>query len=237
MQIFDCLNISVLMQVMCAIVLGSKIGEGKFRQCWELKEDPALCAKLVRPNIEKRILPSLRVSVPSRVFTLINNGVFDVNQLEHDNITSLPGPIRQYAPIVMELIRDVRLSPQKILVTSRAFDYDHSPSKSLAETGPVHNEEFWNHIQHISNCMLDFRRYFSDVFHRGQNILVQKLTPTEFRPVLIDLKREGCRTYPYDVLLFLPSEQRRRFRRKLLAFKEKFDARTKIRRRSTVSSQ
>ncbi len=109
-----------------------------------------------------------------------------------------------------------------MIIASRAFDYDGTPSRTLQNHGPTNNANFWNHIDSIVDYMIESRRFIFDIFNAGQNIIVQKLSANEFVPVLIDVKKVGRSMYPTQLQLLHPSGQSNKFRKKLEGFQNRF---------------
>ena len=123
--------------------LGNLIGEGRYRRCFAVNEHPDLCAKTIKPTIEKQYFGRLKVTYPTRYYLLLQFGIADLNKLEWENVASLPQEMRMYAPPIVDLANNGDETGETMFVSSRAFDYDGTPSKTLLEHGPTSNAEFW----------------------------------------------------------------------------------------------
>ncbi|MDQ1343611.1 MAG: hypothetical protein QG650_330 [Patescibacteria group bacterium] len=128
---------------------------------------------------------------------------------------SFPDELRGFVP------DSVRLE-KECLIMARAIDFDGTPSKTLFETGPIGDSGFWEAVDFITEVLDRERLYFFDIFYKGNNVLVKRLSETESVPLIVDFKRLGWQAYPLQPNLILESEKRRKFFRRLRRFEEAF---------------
>ncbi len=204
-----------------SLPLTSKIDEGRSRECWETT-DPGLIVKKPKADIAKHY-PSLgfTVNFSGRVYRLLAYGTTDINRDEANIVDSLPSSIRSFVPETVRLEKQEDTS-ESLLIMSRTMDFDGQPSRTVQETGPIDNERFWQHVDELVQRMLENELYFCDIFWRGNNILVQRVNETEFRPVLVDVKRRGNSMYPYQLPLRFKTQLKEKFLRRLDSFKREF---------------
>ena len=200
--------------------LGAKIGEGTYRECREVVGSPDLCAKVLKPFRTKSYPLGITLTVPTHIYTLFKFGIADINRFEYAVIENLPPELRQYAPDRNEIIavnnRDTAL------VSTRQYDFNGQPSKTLHELNSLENEHFWREIDRIAEMMFDHRLYFFDIFHLGNNVIVQQEDTETARPVLIDFKRLGQRMYPFQFDLLTHRGRQSKLLRRLEQFRMRF---------------
>jgi hypothetical protein len=68
-------------------------------------------------------------------------------------------------------------------------DFDGGYSKTVENIGPIDNESFWIHVDKISDIFIKNKIYPFDIFSSGKNVVVQKISESERKPMLIDVKR------------------------------------------------
>ena len=168
--------------------LREKIGEGHYRTCFAT-DDTSLCAKKMKPTLEKTLLGFIEVNVSAKLYTLLLLGTKDLNRKELDITQSLPFTLQSYLPSTIFLQEDC-------LVMERPIDFDGAYSSTLQEYGPVGNEYFRNCVQDIRHICIQNNLRFLDTFHRGNNILVKRISEHAYKPILIDLKRLDPSFYP-----------------------------------------
>lgn len=98
-------------------------------------------------------------------------------------------------------------------------------SKTVEVNGPVNNKPFRDHVDKISDIFMKNKIYPFDIFSSGKNVIVQKISKSEWKPVLIDVKRFWYRQEPYQPNLLFDSQKKKKFYRRLVKFKEKFKVR------------
>ncbi len=182
---------------------GKKIGEGHFRECYAVEGEPGLCIKKLRSDLKP--LQKLHLFLFKR----------DPNREEFLTYQSLPDELKPYFSPVVEF-------RGKYLVTGRPMDHDGSHSLSLSVYGRVSNEYFWSDIDRIVSLLEKYNIWFFDAFRLGENVFVQKLSAKRYRPVIVDYKRLGWKSYPAQLNLLLNSERKKKFYRRLRRFEESF---------------
>jgi hypothetical protein len=67
------------------------------------------------------------------------------------------------------------------------------------QLGPIDNEPFWRHVDRIVGILRGRRAMLLGVFTgESASVLVHKVSPEEWRPVLIDFLKVGRRMYYYQ---------------------------------------
>lgn len=191
--------------------LGEEIGKGNYRFCYALKNTD-LSIKINRKFVIKN-LAGIKVHFPAFIFSFLKFGTVNPNKKEYEILMSLPTSLRTYLPKHIEY-RD------GYLIQSRPKDYDGNYSISVYHHRAFKNEAFWNHVKIIENMLLEHEIYPLDIFRGGGNIMIQKLSETEWKPILIDFKRVGYRPFAdsLDFKLVLKSEQRKKFLQRMESF-------------------
>lgn len=173
---------------------GSKIAEGNYRIVYESIDHPWFCYKVLKSRVSKRITSLL---------------CFGTSIEQHDigRFVSLPENLLQYTPHIQKWWSHT--------LYELIVNYDWSQALSMDEFWSVDNEAFWNHIKEIYNTFLSKELYYVDLFHKWNNVVVQKLSENEWKPVIIDLKRMACRRqYPLQPQLLIKKFARNKFIRR-----------------------
>lgn len=181
--------------------LSEPIGEGRYRECYGI-DGSNLCAKRLKP---------LKLNIKSLVAHILR----DINQEELDIFLNLPEDLKPYFPSKYQ-------KKNELLITERPKDFDDSFSKPLIEYGGIDNLSFWKSVDSIANLMVRHKLWLFDVFHMGNNIVVQRISENTYKPIIIDCKRFGWSSYPLQVNLLLDSEKEKKFHRRLDKFKQIF---------------
>ncbi len=180
-----------------------KIGEGNFRECFAVEGDPGLCIKRIRHDLG--FLQRLQVWILRR----------RMNEEERKIYDNLPEELKQYFnPIVDASVNN--------LVTERPYDYDGQHSRLVRDYGKISHEGFWLHVEEIVRLLDKHRIWFFDIFHLGANMFVQRLSETEWKPVIVDYKHIGWKSFPLQFNLLFDSEKRKKFYRNYRRFKARF---------------
>lgn len=198
--------------------LSHKSKGGRFREIFVVGDDRATVAKVPRASIKKRY-PFGEMSIPAAPYVLLKFGVVNVNEVDHRNYLALPEIVRTlYAPSTRML--------KGVLVQERVLDFDGSPSLSVdeyvAKHGRIVNKHFWEEVRCLKDLLLTERVYLLGAFYGGSNIMIKRLSPTDWRPILIDFKRLGNRSYPFQPHLSLRSNLEKKFIRQYARFCRKF---------------
>ncbi len=185
--------------------LADKIGEGNFRECFAVRNEPGLCVKRLKP--QPGFFRRLSIFVLRR----------DINREEFDIYNRLPDDLKPYFNPVLEFTGDY-------LVTSRPVDYDGKHSKPVCEYGKISNVLFWEEISKLLDLFEKHNIWFFDAFLKGRNVFVKKRSKDEWVPIIVDYKRLGWKAYPVQVNLVLDSEKRKKFYRYFRRFETNFRA-------------
>lgn len=196
------------------IIIGDKIGEGNFRQCYEIVGTD-LCTKRAKKHIMKEIF-GRTIYLNASIYSLLKFGATNLNKIEYKAIKSLPKELIPYLPAKISLTDDD-------LIMERSKDFDGSYSRIAIDNGLINNDAFWKHVTHIVTVLEENKVFPSDVFRNGNNVIVKRVSEEEWMPVLIDFKRIGYRSDPFQFNLLLKSEQSKKFHRRLLEFHKRFD--------------
>ncbi len=184
---------------------GDKIGEGNFRECFAVVGEPGLCIKRLKTGLGLR----QRLQV-----------IFLRRRMNHEELNtykSLPAELKEYFNPIIEASDDR-------LVTGRPLDYDGTHSRPVCDYGKVSNEMFWKEVEKVVALLDKHKIWFFDTFQIGTNIFVQRLSETEWKPIIIDYKHLGWKAFPMQFNLLLPSEKRRKFFRCYRRFEKRFRA-------------
>ncbi len=180
---------------------GKLIGSGKYRDCYSI-EGTHLCAKKKRPFHFK-----LKYFRP---------GFFrDLNKEEFKVYSNMPPKLKEFFPSNYQI-------EGSLLISERPRDYDGKYSKIIQEHGPVYNVPFWEDIDTIFNLLIEHKIWLFDVFNKGTNIMVQKVSEDVYKPVIIDCKKFGLKSYPLQLHLLFESELRKKLIRRLSYFHRRF---------------
>lgn len=176
-----------------------KIGEGHFRECFAVKGEPGLCIKVVKKN--------LSVWQRLQLFALMRQ----INKEEYLVYHCLPEELKPYFNPVVSVTSER-------LVVVRPVDYDGTHSRSVSDYGKVNNAHFWQEVNHLISLFEKHNLWFLDAFQFGTNVFVQRVSEGVWKPVIIDFKRQGWRSYPMQFNLLWRSEKRKKFYRKYARF-------------------
>ena len=142
-------------------------------------------------------------------------GISDINKFEYKQIENLPKSLKKYIP------SNVKLTEEG-LIMDRPKDFTGEYSKNIIEFGKVRNEYFWKCVEEICALFKENNLWYYDVFYKGNNILVKKVTTDKFVPIIVDIKAIGRKLNPLQINLILRSEQKRKFYRRFNKFKVKY---------------
>ena len=176
------------------------IGTGRYRGCYALPGSDQ-CLKVLKP---------LRWSYRSLATHLWR----DINREEIDIWSQIPDSMKSFFPNSIS-------KNGNMLISHRPKDYDGTYSKTIEDLGSISNEYFWDAVDFISEEMIIHKIWLFDVFHLGNNIVVQKITKDKLIPIIIDCKRYGYWSYPLQIHLLSDKEKRKKLLRRLKRFKNK----------------
>ena len=180
---------------MNGLELAEKIGEGHFRECYAVKNEPELCMKIFKPELT--FLQRLHLGLLHR----------NMNLDEYHTFRKLPEALKPYFNPVIRASRHH-------LVTRRPVDYDGSYSLPVSDYGKISNKYFWEEVEKVVALFETYNLWFFDAFQVGTNVFVQRLSEDQWKPVIIDYKRHGWRSYPAQLHLLCDSEKKKKFYRK-----------------------
>lgn len=175
------------------------IGTGHFRECFSVKGEPGLCVKKLRPDLT--FLQRLHLKLLRKNF----------NQDEYNTYKLLPEELKPYFNPVIQ-------ASGNHLITARPMDYDGSHSLPVSDYGKIDNNHFWNEMEKVVALFEEHNLWFFDAFQLGTNVFVQRLSADHWRPIIVDFKRHGWRSYPAQINLLCDSEKKKKFFRKYQRF-------------------
>lgn len=182
-----------------------KIGEGNFRECFAVEGDPGLCMKQLKPDLG--FLQRLQVWILRR----------RMNEEEKAIYENLPAELKPFFNPIVDASR-------KCLVTARPMDYDGQHSRPVRDYGRISNAGFWQQIDEIVRLLDKHQIWFFDTFQVGTNIFVQRLSETNWKPVIVDYKHIGWKSFPMQFNLLFDAEKRKKFYRSYRRFEARFRA-------------
>ncbi len=185
--------------------LGDKIGEGNFRACYAVVDNPGLCVKRLKSDLG--FFQRIQVLFLRRRMNYEELAIYQ----------NLPEDLKPYFNPVIEATEDY-------IVAGRPIDYDGKHSKPVCEYGKVSNQGFWKEVEHIVSLLDKHELWFFDTFQIGTNIFVQKLSEDYWKPIIVDYKHIGWKAFPMQFNLFLDSEKRKKFYRSYRRFEAWFRA-------------
>jgi hypothetical protein len=202
------------------IILGEVVAQGVFYQFYDIQGVPHRWAKKLMTSRVKRYPLGVTVNYPMRLYTLIKYGVRDMMEYEMQVAQTMPREVRPY--LLQNMILGRTPDGDPVLCADKVLDYDGRMSQTLNQVGSVSNELFWRHVHQVCDGFERHRVYLLGVFHGGNHILVQKISPLEWRPVLLDVVKSGSTMYPFQINLWRDSSVRHKFHRQLQRFQNRF---------------
>lgn len=192
--------------------LGEEIGNGNYRVCYAIKNSD-LIVKINRKFVYKKLL-GVKIPIPAFLFTFLKFGTFNPNEREYNILQKLPNELSPYLPEYIKL-------ENGNLIQNRPKDYTGNYSATVISLKSVTNDSFWKHVKIIEELFVKHDFYPLDIFRGGGNVIVQKISFDEWKPILIDIKRVGYRPIvdSLDFKLIFKSEQKKKFSQRLAAFK------------------
>lgn len=198
----DCVNLASVI----------KIGEGRYREVYRVDDDFAL--KLLKPTVGKNYF-GVSVEFPAQLYTACKFGISDFNRFEHGAYQTF---IQRISPEMRNSFAHIHrvgmFRGRSGSLSDLVADADGGVSQSLSEYGKVSDTSFWKRIDDIETALLDEKIWLTDI--ADHNVVVQVVDGTHV-PVLVDFKRYGRRTYPFQVWLLsqrqIEKKMKRRFER------------------------
>ncbi len=193
-------------------------GEGRYRDTYIVGPKKDHIAKIPKAIIEKKY-PLGTIPYPSEPYTLLKFGKANINEVDYANYQKLPEAVRNNFTPNTRMINGV-------IVQERMQNYDGTPSVSIEEHtqkyGKIQNKFFWETVEKLKQAFLLEEQPLLGVFHRGSNILVKKLSENEWIPIMIDFKRLGARSYPFQPHLNIKDRLQKKFLRQFKSFEEDY---------------
>jgi hypothetical protein len=193
-------------------------GGGKCREMFVVGPQKDHVAKIPKEIIEKKC-PFGTVHYSSAPYTLLKFGKANINEADFENYQALPEVVRNtYAPSTRMI--------QGVIVQERVMDFDGSPSLSMEEHtrkyGKIDNDFFWRKIDELKELFLSEEKPLLGVFQKGSNIMIKRVSENKLVPVIVDFKRLGARSYPFQPNLALPGEVQKKFMRQFEQFEKNY---------------
>jgi hypothetical protein len=184
----------------------NQIGEGRYRKVYS---DGNKALKILRPKIKKNYW-LLQIEFPTKTYTKFKFGIDDFNRFEYETylqiIEKIPQNLRNSFYEIYGVLGNTHLS-------ELVRDYDGKVSETISKKQRVGNIYFWNRINDLESLLIDKEILLMDI--RGENILVREIEENKKIPVIVDYKRYGSRTYPFQFLTKkrMVEKIRRRFKK------------------------
>lgn len=192
--------------------------KSRYRDVFLVGPDKDHVAKIPKESIKKKY-PFGTIDYPSAPYTLLKFGKANINKADYENYEALPTVVRERFTASTRMI-------QGVIVQERVMNYDGTPAVSVEEEsrehGKIENVPFWKNIDELKDIFLSEERPLLGVFHKGSNILVKKTSADKWMPVIVDFKRLGARSYPFQPNLIIPNEVRNKFLRQFEVFEREY---------------
>ena len=187
-----------------------KIGQGRYREVFRMGD---LALKVLKSHVRKNY-GLFHIDYPMKVYTKYKFGIADFNQFEFEMYQGFIDRIPLNLRNRFYRIHSVdNVGGRSYLLADLVLDDDGSLSKPLSKQGKSDNH-FWERVKELEEVLIDKEVPVLDI--RGENILVQN-TAQGVIPVMVDYKRFGRKTYPFQFGLSskksMIKKQRRRFQR------------------------
>jgi hypothetical protein len=186
------------------------IGEGRYRDVYAVGNE---AVKVIKQFIRKDY-GLFRIDYPAPFYIKHKFGIEDFNRFELDSYNQLmkhvpPG----YTDSFSRIHRVVQKEGRSISISDLIRDSDGTLSKSLSDHGPVKDLEFWRRMSALRTLLLDNEIHLMDI--TGENIMVKK-TEEYALPVIVDYKRYGTNTYPFQFWMLSKNEREKRIQRRFM---------------------
>lgn len=194
-----------------------KIGEGRFREVYSLGEFNVL--KLLKPTFVKKHF-FLKFNYPTDTYTKHNYGIQDFNQYEYDMYNQFKDkiPTNLSESFIQPLIVG-KYQLRSASISELVKNQDGSIANSLETHGPVKDQYFWKKFNELEQVLNDNKIYLMDM--KPLNILV-KTSDDGLKPVLMDYKRFGKQTYPFQFWMQTDKQLADKMNRRIQRLKEDY---------------
>jgi hypothetical protein len=131
---------------------------------------------------------------PTNFYSLVKFGISNFNEFEASEYQRIADKIPKELRNSFAHIRGV---VDGILFQDLIKDSSGSPSRRLAQQEEyIYDKVFWHRMSQLKEFFLDENILNFNL--KPNNILVMERNPTETIPVILDYKRIGPRTYPFQ---------------------------------------
>ena len=205
------------------VTLGPLLRVGIYANYHRIAGQPNRTGK-VAPAVRVKHYPlGLTVRYPMKLYTTCKFWISDIIRHECIVRNQLPPGLAPYLLSNVSLARTAE--GQQVLCFDRVADFDGCPSRPLAALGPVANRPFWDSVSQIVRVLRDHDSCLLGVFNSsGYSLLVQKLTPDRWQPVIAELPKLGKRMYYYQLPVLFRGSPWPKFERGLRRFIARFRA-------------
>ncbi len=180
---------------------GEKIGSGNLRDCYKVTGHEYLCLKVPK---KLGFLKGLQASLLHR----------NKNIEEHHTYLNLPEDIKKFFNPIFE-------ADKFYLLTGIPVNHDGSRCKSVKQHQSVGSDCFWKDVEQLYVFLDKNSLWFFDVFN-GNNMFVRKESELVWSPVIVDFKRMGWGSFPWQFNLVFRSEKKKKLKRRYHKFIKKY---------------
>ncbi|MEK6825963.1 MAG: hypothetical protein AABY00_04205 [Nanoarchaeota archaeon] len=196
-----------------------KIGEGRYR---EVYSDGTHCYKVLKPVVRKQYTDEvnviMHVDYPAQLYTALKFGIWDFNAHELSIYQKMKKVVpEEHMNFIAPLERIETVNDMSALVSKLIRDENGQVSPTLAEYGRIQDAEFWDSL---NAAYFEFEEQGFPLFNLNDTNIVIQTTAKGIRPVIIDIKRTGLQTFPFQPWLFFREQ---RLRKTLRAWHKVFE--------------
>ncbi|MBW3002262.1 PhoP regulatory network YrbL family protein [Candidatus Woesearchaeota archaeon] len=194
------------------------IGQGAVREAYICGD---FVLKVMKPNlhIRKKVFMG-RVEIPAEQHLKKRYKIDDFNTYEFTQYLQLMQKVPAYLLNSFAKIIGVKeIQGRSVSINDLVRDTDGSISRTLADNGPIADEEFWERMGELEQFFLR-----EEILHLGvddRNILV-RTTEEGTLPVIIDYKRMGKNVRPRTIGMLFAYGRAAKTRKKFQAMREKY---------------
>ena len=197
--------------------LEDRIGGGAYR---EVYREGNLAIKVLKPYVKKDY-GLFSINFPAFLYTKIQFGIEDFNKFEYDNYRQMIGLVPlELRDSFAKIIRVEQNQNGSLSINELVTDADGCVSKTLKQYGEVRNSKFWERFNELEQLFLSNNISLFDI--NSENILVKELENGDTTPVLVDYKRFGTRTYPFQFGLLTESGVRKKIKRRFARIRDSY---------------
>ena len=203
-----------------------KIGEGKYR---EVYEDGEKCFKVLKTDLEKQHSQGTKIHYPLRMYTFLKFGIWDFNTHELRIYREMSRVVpEEHMRVIAPLEKVEKIEAASVLVGTLIKDQDGDISPSLAQYGKIpQNHDFWDTL---NMAHFTFEEYGFPHFGLNEYNVVVQTTAAGIRPCIIDLKRVGVQTLPFQPWLLFREMRLNKLVRMHVRIEEEYSGAATIRK-------